>query len=114
MSYLENPLNVPRSYHGAEIPYVFSSFAARDWPWEPLDKALSEDVSSYWTNFAAKGDPNDDRLPRWPQFDPDQPTVMFLGVKNGVGTIPNRERLELWDAFYARQPKSLAEHLARR
>ena len=114
VSYLENPLNVPRSYHGAEIPYVFSSFAARDWPWEPLDKALSEDVSSYWTNFAAKGDPNDDRLPRWPQFDPDQPTVMFLGGKNGVGTIPNRERLELWDAFYARQPKSLAEHLARR
>jgi para-nitrobenzyl esterase len=112
--YAENPHNVPRSFHGAEIPYVFGSFASRDWPWEPVDRTLSETMSSYWVNFATTGDPNGGGLPQWPQFESDKPTVMFLGEETKVGAIPNRERLELWDAFYARQPKSLTEHLARR
>ena len=67
-AFAENPLNVPRSFHGAEIPYVFGSFGARDWPWEPIDQTLSETMSSYWVNFAATGDPNGGRLLRWPRI----------------------------------------------
>ena len=92
--FVDNPRNVPRAYHGAEIPYVFRTLGARDWPWEPVDRALSETLSSYWTNFAASGDPNGAGLPHWPGFDPGAPSVMFLGDQIGPGPVPNRARLE--------------------
>jgi carboxylesterase type B len=71
-------------------------------------------MSSYWANFARTGDPNGGDLPRWPAFDPSAPAVMFFGNESGPGAVPNKDRLEFWDAFYARQPTSLAEHLGRR
>ena len=113
-AFAENALNVPRSFHGAEIPYVFGSLGAREWPWEPVDHTLSDMMSSYWANFARTGDPNGGDLPRWPAFDPSAPSVMFFGNESGLGAVPNKDRLEFWDAFYARQPTSLAEHLGRR
>jgi para-nitrobenzyl esterase len=113
-AFAENPLNVPRSFHGAEIPYVFGSLGAREWPWEPIDHTLSDMMSSYWVNFARTGDPNGSDLPRWPAFDPSAPAAMFFGNESGLGAVPNKDRLEFWDAFYARQPTCLAEHLARR
>jgi para-nitrobenzyl esterase len=112
-AYSDNPLNVPRAYHGAEIPYVFRSLAARDWPWQNVDHVLSKTMSSYWVNFATTGDPNGDGLPSWPKFDPASPASMVFGETIGPGPAPDRERMALWDAFYARQPTSLAAHLDR-
>ncbi|MBR5070421.1 MAG: carboxylesterase/lipase family protein [Oscillospiraceae bacterium] len=49
------------AWHSAELWYVFASLregipAAR--PWEPIDFELAEQMSSYWANFIATGDPN--------------------------------------------------------
>jgi carboxylesterase type B len=33
----------------------------------------------YWTNFAARGDPNEGGLPPWPVYEPDQQMVMTFG-----------------------------------
>jgi para-nitrobenzyl esterase len=112
--FAENPLGVPRSFHGAEIPYVFGTLASRNWPWQPLDRSLSEAMSSYWVNFATHGDPNGADLPRWPRFEPEAPSVMVFGDGMGVGAVPHHDRLAFWDAFFARKPTSLAEHHARR
>jgi para-nitrobenzyl esterase len=112
--FAENPLGVPRAFHGAEIPYVFGSFGSRDWPWQPIDRALSAAISAYWVNFAAHGDPNGDGLLRWPQFDPANPVAMIFGEETRAGAVPGQDRLAFWDAFFARKPTSLAEHLARR
>jgi hypothetical protein len=67
-------------------------------------------MSSYWINFATTGDPNGGSLPPWPRFDATAPAVMFLGEKIGAGALPNPERIELWDAYYARQPRSLSDY----
>ena len=111
--FVENPQNIPRAYHGAEIAYVFGSFDAWDWPWQPEDVVLSERMTRYWTNFAKTADPNGEGLPQWPSFN-DTASVLFLDGDIKVGTVPNPERLDLWDEFYSRQPTTLAEHLTRR
>ena len=47
--------------HGAEIPYAFNNPAAL---WTDVDRALADAMSSYWVNFATRGDPNGARPPR--------------------------------------------------
>ncbi len=62
------------AHHGAEIPYIFGGgvrlgrFDA-DAALSATDRALSEALIGYWTNFAATGDPNGKDLPDWPRYD---------------------------------------------
>ena len=101
-NYLENPADGFGAFHGAEIPYVYRNFAARNWPWLPADRNLSDSMSSYWVNFAANGDPNGAGLPAWPAFDPLSQSAMCFGETPAIGPIPHRERLAFWDAWYTR------------
>ena len=40
------------AYHSAEIEFVFGMLDSKKLPWRPADYALSEQMGSYWTNFA--------------------------------------------------------------
>jgi para-nitrobenzyl esterase len=91
------------AFHGAEIPYVFRHLAARDWPWTPYDHELSEVISSYWTRFAAAGDPNGPGAEPWPRFGAEAPVAMHFGEAVRCGAIPRAEQLAFWDAYYARR-----------
>lgn len=55
------------AWHSSEMWYTFASL--RDIPeqrdWEPVDHALADTMSSYWTNFIKTGDPNGEGLPEW-------------------------------------------------
>jgi carboxylesterase type B len=85
--------------HGAEAAYVFNTPGRL---WTESDKALAEQISSYWVNFAAKGDPNGKGLPTWPQYHANgsnQPLI--LGEK--VDIQPNATRMSIFDALYAKQ-----------
>lgn len=85
--------------HGAEAAYVFNTPSRF---WTENDKALAEEISSYWVNFAATGNPNGKGLPNWPQYQasgPNQP--MILGEK--VDVQPDEARIQLFDQLYAKQ-----------
>ncbi len=58
------------AFHSDEIEYVFGTLNSRRGArWQPADYALSEQMQTYWTNFAKTGNPNGAGLPQWPQYD---------------------------------------------
>jgi para-nitrobenzyl esterase len=47
------------AFHSDDIEYVFGTLDTRPGAvWRPEDRKLSEQMMSYWTNFAKTGDPN--------------------------------------------------------
>ena len=67
------------SFHGAEIPYVFNNLAedATD-----EEKALAEQVSQAWINFAKTGTPSADGLPTWEPYTRDGGATMLLDTES--------------------------------
>jgi carboxylesterase type B len=91
------------AYHESEISYVFDNLYATDRPWTEQDRRIAEVMSSYWANFAAKGDPNDRDLPVWIPFDPASLTVMEVGDGFGPMPLANSAKMTFWARFYAAQ-----------
>ena len=89
--------------HTAEIPYVFNNLAAnREWP--EADRRLADQMSSYWVNFASKGDPNGKGLPVWPAYkDKTTGRAMILGPSVEAESASDTPRWALYDALWAKQ-----------
>ena len=66
------------AYHASEIVYAFNNVAARPWATD-ADRRLADQMSSYWVNFAATGDPNGKGLPAWTPYDPAAEPYLELG-----------------------------------
>lgn len=86
--------------HAGEMSYVFGNFAST-MPATAADHALSDEISSYWVNFAKTGDPNGKGLPQWPAFTTANPQVMNLDDTSKPVPVPNLEKLQVLDAYYA-------------
>jgi para-nitrobenzyl esterase len=89
------------SGHGQEVGYVFGNLGigGRAQPTD-ADRALSDQMQTYWVNFAKSGDPNGPGLPAWPAFTPDKPQMMRFGVDPGPAQVANLERLKVLDGYY--------------
>jgi len=86
------------AYHSAEIEFVFGALASKNLPWRPEDKALSDLMSSYWSNFARNGDPNGTGLPPWPVYNSQgSHPVMHLDATSHAAPDDHRERYEFLD-----------------
>src|ERR1700733_6668219 len=86
--------------HGGEIAYVFGNFTSA-MPATAADRAVSEEMSSYWVNFAKTGDPNGSGLPHWPAFKAADAEVMNLNDLSKAIPVPNVEKLQVLDGYYA-------------
>ncbi|HEY4379934.1 MAG TPA: carboxylesterase family protein [Acidobacteriaceae bacterium] len=57
------------AFHSDDIEYVFGTLDSRaGMTVRPEDRALSDQMQQYWTNFARTGDPNGPNLPKWPVY----------------------------------------------
>lgn len=91
--------------HGAEIPYMFGNPPMNGW--NDVDTRLSDQMTSYWVNFAATGDPNGKNLPAWQAYDQKKTDgkAMVLGDAAAMGAQIDMERLRFYDTAYARQQR---------
>jgi len=91
------------AFHTSEVPYVLNTLAMSDRPFTAVDRKVAETLSSYWVNFATRGNPNGPGLPAWPAISKDAPHAMQLGAD--VKPIPvatNSEKLAFWSKFLNR------------
>src|SRR6202034_2363796 len=86
--------------HGAEISYVFGNFS-QQMPASDADKKVSDEVSTYWTNFAKTGDPNGSGLPNWPAFTDANQQVMKLNDPSQAVPVPHLDQLRVLDGYFA-------------
>jgi para-nitrobenzyl esterase len=89
------------SGHGSEVAYVFGNLGLRGPPPAAADEALSDQMQTYWVNFAKTLDPNGAGLPAWPDFTASKPTVMRFGVDPGPAPYPIQARMTVLDGYYA-------------
>jgi len=95
--------------HGSEMAYVFGNFM-ETMPAHDDDKAVSEQISSYWVNFAKTGDPNGSGLPTWPAFTDADQQVMNLDDPSHPIPVPNIDKLKVLDGYYAWRRSQAASH----
>ena len=81
--------------HGLELPFVFGTLrlnGAERYVFDPEraedDRQLADAITSYWTRFAATGDPGRGRegeLPDWHRWDPGVGSFLVLDSRHGAG-----------------------------
>jgi para-nitrobenzyl esterase len=80
------------AFHSDDIEYVFGTLDTR--PGEtvrPEDRKLSEEMMTYWTNFAKTGDPNGPGLPAWPKYDKNDSLIhLDTTITSGPDTLRSR------------------------
>jgi para-nitrobenzyl esterase len=82
----------PTAPHASEIEFVFHMLPSKDLPWRPQDDKLSDQIGSYWTNFAKTGDPNGEGLPHWPTYGPEKYELMHLNASPEAKPDDHRAR----------------------
>ncbi len=90
------------AYHTAEIGYAFANLDSIDRRWEPADRLLARQMSSYWIRFVTTGNPNGPGLPVWRGFSDKYPESIVFGDSGAVSTaLPGKEAI---DFLFARYP----------
>jgi para-nitrobenzyl esterase len=86
--------------HGAEVSYVFQHLDPKNPQTTRTDLEISQAMSTYWVNFAKRGDPNGEGLPEWPAFSDRNPQVMYFNSHPHPGPVPSAEALQSLDAYF--------------
>jgi len=94
-----------KSFHGAEIPYIFGNFPP-NWQITQEDRRLHEEMSSYWVSFAKTGNPSGEKIIIWPPYDKNSDSyIEFSGnitIKNGL----HKKNCDLFEKIYMARMKN--------
>ena len=110
----DHPADAPNADHGmphgVDVPYVFQTLDRDDAKLTPGDWAISDTVSTYWTNFAKRGDPNGPGVPVWPRYTHEDRRVMYFKNTAQPGPVPSADALAVLDRYFAwrRTPEGAA------
>ena len=84
--------------HSGELRYVFGNLPSQSAT--DSERKISDQVQTYWTNFAKTGNPNSTGLPEWPKFNTDtRKTLQFND--DGPVAVENvrKEACSLWAEY---------------
>ncbi len=94
------------AFHSDDIEYVFGTLDSRQGAtWRPEDRALSDQIQQYWTNFArsSDGNPNAPSLPTWPTYTPATGwQVMHLNTHSEAQPDTQRTRYLFLDSVWSK------------
>jgi para-nitrobenzyl esterase len=91
------------AFHSAEIAYLFNTLDAVGRPWTKEDRLLADKIISYWVNFAATGNPNDNGLPNWPEYDANKRRVLELGDLITPSVVLQQDILEFYNTQFQKE-----------
>jgi para-nitrobenzyl esterase len=99
------------AFHSDDIEYVFGTLDSRpEAHWRPEDRKLSDQIQTYWTNFARTGNPNKPPvkdLPEWPTYKAaDGWLVMHLEAESDARPDNQRERYLFLDSVWGKPHSS--------
>ena len=94
----------PIPAHAVEIDFVFGTLTPQRLapgtpPPGPRDRELSDEMMSYWVNFARAGDPNGPGVPIWPRYETDNSQVMVLDTTTAAGPESGTARFRFLQSF---------------
>jgi para-nitrobenzyl esterase len=81
------------AFHSGDLYYVFGTLHSTDRPWAEADHALADAMTSYWSNFAATGNPNGAGVPEWPAYASEGDQTIYLGETVHAGPSPRPEQM---------------------
>jgi para-nitrobenzyl esterase len=58
---------------------------------------VADELSSTWVAFARTGDPNNAKIPQWPQYDAQKRATMIFGTPTHLENDPRAEIREFWE-----------------
>ncbi len=88
------------AFHAAEISYVFGNLDRSPLPiTDPVDVALSAEMSDRWVTFARTGNPNHEGRCEWPAWTPEEQHHLEFGDAIQVGAGLHDEACDLWDTI---------------
>ncbi len=82
------------AFHTGEVVYAYDNLKYENRPWDPLDNDLSKLMSSYWVNFATRGNPNGSGLPDWQPYNTKDNKVMLFDEKSKLQSLPTKQQLD--------------------
>ncbi len=89
------------AHHAAEIPYVFGNLNGMK-VGDAADAVLCEKMMTYWTRFAATGNPNAKGLPSWPVYTAAKDEYLQLGETVEAKTGLRKADCDLVDEITAK------------
>lgn len=97
--------SVPGAFHSDDVAYVFGDLGMRqrwrgDAPPTAADLRMAQITTSYWVNFAKRGDPNGPGLPHWPRYERSTDQMLDLGTQVSVRKPERTQPLRFLDGLY--------------
>jgi len=85
--------------HVSEILYVFNHLDSSR-GWTDQDRQVADNMSTYWVNFAEKGDPNGKGLAKWPAYDSKEKSVKIFGNPPEGPQAPAEEKIAFFQTYF--------------
>ncbi len=89
------------AFHTGEVPYAYNNLKMSPRPWTEIDYKLADEMSDYWVNFAAKGDPNGEGLPTWEPCSTENLKAMIFDEVVKYENLPNADLLKFLEEYYS-------------